>query len=55
ISQDLPPLQGLETKSDWNDIVKKQKEKSLNDFIQTAQEQVNKNHPPPKWEHALEL
>lgn len=55
ISQDLPPLQGLETKSDWNDIVKQQKEISLSDIIQTAQEQVNKNHPPPKWEHALEL
>lgn len=55
ISQDLPPLQGLETKSDWNDIVKQQKGLSLSDIIQTAQEQVNKNHPPPKWEHALEL
>lgn len=55
ISQDLPPLQGLETKSDWNDIVKQQKGLSLSDIIQTAQAQVNKNHPPPKWEHALEL
>ena len=55
ISQDLPPLQGLETKSDWNDIVKRQKEKSLSDFIQTAQAQVIKNHPPPKREHVMEL
>ncbi|HEL1628084.1 TPA: DNA primase, partial [Streptococcus suis] len=45
----------LETKSDWNDIVKQQSELSLSDFIQTAQAQVNKNHPPPKWKHALEL
>uniref|UniRef100_UPI0015831B16 toprim domain-containing protein n=1 Tax=Streptococcus suis TaxID=1307 RepID=UPI0015831B16 len=55
ISQDLPPLQGIETKSDWNDILKQQSELYLSDFIQTAQAQVNKNHPPPKWEHALEL
>lgn len=55
ISQDLPPLQGLETKSDWNDIVKQQKGLSLSDIIQIAQAQDNKNHPPPKWEHALEL
>ena len=55
IVQDLPLLQGLETKLDWNDIVKQQSELSLSDFIQTAQEQVDKNHPPPEWEHALEL
>ncbi|CKE84714.1 DNA primase [Streptococcus pneumoniae] len=55
ISQDLPQLQGLETKSDWNNIVKQQKGLSLSDIIQTAQAQVNKNHPPPKWEHTLEL
>ncbi len=55
ISQDLPPLQGLETKSDWNDVVKQQKEKSLSDFPQTAQAQVIKNHPPPKRERAMEL
>ena len=55
IFQDLPPLQRLETKSDWNDIVKRQKELSLRDLIQSAQAQVNKNHPPPKREHALEL
>ena len=55
IFQDLPPLQRLETKSDWNDIVKQQKEISLSDIIHTAQAQVNKGHPPPKREHALEL
>ncbi|MCY7093035.1 toprim domain-containing protein [Streptococcus oralis] len=55
ISQDLPPLQGIEIKSDWNDIVKQQKEISLSDIIQIAQAQVNKKHPPPKWENALEL
>ena len=55
ISQDLPPLQGLETKSDWNDIVKQQSELSLSDIIQTAQAQVNKNHPPPKRERTMEL
>ncbi|HGC9585299.1 TPA: toprim domain-containing protein, partial [Streptococcus agalactiae] len=55
ISHDLPPLQGLETKSDWNDIVKQLKEISLSDIIQTAQAQVNKNHPPSKRELALEL
>lgn len=54
-SQDLPPLQGLETKSDWNDIVKQQSELSLSDFNQTAQAQVNKNHPPPKRVRSLEL
>ena len=55
ISQDLPPLQRLETKSDWNDIVKQQSELSLSDFIETAQAQVDKNHPPPKRGLALEL
>lgn len=55
ISQDLPPLQGLETKSDWNDIVKRQKELSLRDLIQSAQTKVIRDHPPPKWKHALEL
>ena len=55
ISQDLPPLQGLETKSDWNDIVKRQKELSLRDLIQSADTKVIRDYPPPKWEHALEL
>ncbi|CYV51006.1 DUF3991 domain-containing protein [Streptococcus suis] len=55
IAQDLPPLQGLEAKSDWNDIVKRQKELSLRDLIQSAQTKVIRDHPPPKWKHALEL
>ncbi|MCC9987851.1 DUF3991 domain-containing protein [Streptococcus agalactiae] len=55
ISQDLPPLQGLETKSDWNDIVKQQEEISLSNLIQSAQIQAIKNHPPPKRERTLEL
>ncbi|MEE3765564.1 DNA primase [Streptococcus agalactiae] len=55
ITKDLPPLQGLETKSDWNDIVKQQKEISLSNLIQSAQIQAIKNHPPPKRERAMEL
>lgn len=55
ITKDLPPLQGLETKSDWNDIVKQQKEISLSNLIQSAQIQAIKNYPPPKRERALEL
>ena len=55
IFQDLPPLQGLETKSDWNDIVKRQKELSLRDLIQSAHTKVIRDYPPPKREHALEL
>ncbi|WP_105155185.1 toprim domain-containing protein [Streptococcus suis] len=55
ISQDLPPLQGLEAKSDWNDIVKRQKELSLRDLIQSAQTKVIRDHPPPKRERSLEL
>lgn len=52
---ELPPLQGIETKSDWNDVVKQQREISLGEVIQSAQAQVIRNHPPPKREHALEL
>lgn len=55
ISKDFPPSQGLETKSDWNDIVKQLKEKSLSNLIQSAQIQAIKNHPPPKRERAMEL
>ena len=55
ITKDLPPLQGLETKSDWNDIVKQQKEISLSNLIQSAQIQAIKNHPTPKRERAMEL
>ncbi|MGM9885128.1 DNA primase [Streptococcus hyointestinalis] len=55
IVQDLPLLQGLETKLDWNDIVKRQKELSLRDLIQSAHTKVIRDYPPPKWGHALEL
>ncbi|WP_201336592.1 DUF3991 domain-containing protein [Streptococcus suis] len=55
IFQDLPPLQRLETKSDWNDIVKRQKELSLRDLIQSAQTKVIRDHPPPKREHTFDV
>lgn len=55
LSQDLPPLQGLETKLDWNDIVKRQKELSLRDLIQSAQTKVIRDHPPPKREHTFDV
>ncbi len=55
IVQDLPLLQGLETKLDWNDIVKRQKELSLRDLIQSAQTKVIRDHPPPKRGHTFEL
>lgn len=55
IVQDLPLLQGLETKLDWNDIVKRQKELSLRDLIQSAHTKVIRDYPPHKREHALEL
>ena len=55
ISQDLPLLQGIETKSDWNDIVKRQKELSLRDLIQSADTKVIRDYPPPKRERAMEL
>lgn len=55
ISQDLPPLQGLETKLDWNDIVKRQKELSLRELIQSAHTKVIRDYPPPKREHTFEL
>lgn len=55
ICQDLPPLQGLETKLDWNDIVKRQKELSLRDLIQSAQTKVIRDHPPPKREHTFDV
>lgn len=55
IVQELPPLQGFETKSDWNDLVKQQREISLGEVIQSVQAQVIRNHPPPKRETVLEL
>ena len=55
IVQDLPPIQGLDVKSDWNDVVKKQKDLSLGEIVQSAQEQLVRTNPPPKREVALEL
>ena len=48
IAQDLPPLQGLEKKLDWNDIMKCQKELSLRDLIQSDHTKVIRDYPPPK-------
>lgn len=55
IVQELPPLQEFETKSDWNDVVKQQREISLEEVIQSAHAQVIRNHPPPKQETDLDL
>lgn len=55
IKQDLPPLQEFEIKTDWNDVVKKQREISLGEAIHSAQTQLIKNHPPPKREVVLDL
>ncbi|MFS9128877.1 DUF3991 domain-containing protein [Streptococcus anginosus] len=55
IKQDLPPLQEFEIKTDWNDVVKKQREISLGEVIHSAQTQLIKNHPPPKREVVLDL
>lgn len=44
LSQDLPPLQGLETKLDWNDIVKRQKELESKD-VQTPESKVKQSQP----------
>ncbi|MGG6796400.1 UNVERIFIED_CONTAM: toprim domain-containing protein [Streptococcus canis] len=55
IVQELPPLKLFEMKSDWNDVVKKQRDRSLEEVIQSVQSQVIKNHPPPKHETVLEL
>lgn len=55
IIQELSPLQGFETKSDWNDLVKQQREISLGEVIQSTQAQVIRNHPLPKRETVLEL
>ncbi|WP_155997222.1 toprim domain-containing protein [Streptococcus ruminantium] len=52
---DCPPLQELETKADWNDIVKYQNNYSLKDVIQSAKLQVIRSNPPPRKNTALEL
>ncbi|HEM4691880.1 TPA: toprim domain-containing protein, partial [Streptococcus suis] len=55
IEADLPPLQELETKADWNDIVKYQNNHSLKDVIQSAKLQVIRGKPPPRRTTTLEL
>ncbi|MCO4542039.1 DNA primase [Streptococcus infantarius subsp. infantarius] len=55
IETDLPPLQELETKADWNDIVKGHCNHSLKDMIQSAKLQVIRSNPPPRKNTALEL
>ena len=52
---DLPPLQELETKADWNDVVKSQRNLSLRDVIQSAKLQVIRSNPPPRKNTTLEL
>ena len=42
-------------RSDWNDLVKQQREISLGEVIQSTQAQVIRNHPLPKRETVLEL
>lgn len=55
IETDLPPLQELETKADWNDVVKSQSNLSLKDVIQSAKLQVIRSNPPPRRTTTLEL
>ncbi|MGF1393134.1 hypothetical protein ACQSD2_09970, partial [Streptococcus infantarius] len=55
IETDLPPLQELKTKADWNDVVKGQSNLSLRDMIQSAKLQVIRSNPPPRKNTALEL
>ncbi|CAN2923926.1 MULTISPECIES: toprim domain-containing protein [Streptococcus] len=55
IEIDLPPLQELETKADWNDIVKGHSNHSLKDVIQSAKLQVLRSNPSPRKNTALEL
>ena len=55
IETDLPPLQELETKADWNDVVTYQRDLSLKDVIQSAKLQVVRSTPPPKRNMVLDL
>jgi len=55
IETDLPPLQELETKADWNDVVKFQRDLSLKDVIQSAKLQVVRSNPSPKRNMVLDL
>ena len=55
IETDLPPLQELKTKADWNDVVKSQRDLSLKDMIQSAKLQLIRCNPPPRRTTTLEL
>lgn len=55
IETDLPPLQELETKADWNDVVTYQRDLSLKDVIQSAKLQVVRSNPPPQKATVLEM
>ncbi|WP_105243207.1 DUF3991 domain-containing protein [Streptococcus suis] len=55
IETDLPPLKELETKADWNDVVKFQRDLSLKDVIQSAKLQVVRSNPPPQKATVLEM
>ena len=55
IETDLPLLQELETKADWNDVVKFQRDLSLKDVIQSAKLQVVRSNPSPKRNMVLDL
>ncbi|RGT62659.1 toprim domain-containing protein [Streptococcus anginosus] len=55
IQQDLPPLLKIETKADWNDVVKKQSEVSLAEVIHSAQTQILNSNAPPKTQPMLEM
>ncbi|EHI69932.1 hypothetical protein STRIC_1210 [Streptococcus ictaluri 707-05] len=55
IEQDLPLLQGLKTKVDWNDWVKKQGEPSLREVIDTAKKQISQSHAPPRETPVFDL
>lgn len=55
IQQGLPPLLKMETKADWNDVVKKQSEVSLTEVIHSAQTQMLASRSPPKSQPMIEL
>ncbi|MEY8462292.1 DUF3991 domain-containing protein [Streptococcus merionis] len=57
IVKELPLLQGLETKVDWNDRVKKQGDPSLSEVIEASKKQVlqSHGHAPPKIAPVFDL
>ncbi|MEQ9810578.1 DNA primase [Streptococcus jiangjianxini] len=55
VETDLPLIQELETKADWNDVVKYQNDYSLKDVIQPVRLQTIRNTPPPRRTTILEL